>query len=81
LQKKDVLKILFELGIRDDDPRIMEVNNKIDLLEHGNRNFKSNGIRISSISGEGINYLKSSISDKLETLYKDSFLLKQSYKA
>ena len=81
LQKKDVLKILFELGIRDDDPRIMEVNNKIDLLEHSNRNFKSNGIRISSISGDGINYLKSSISDKLEKLYKDSFLLKQSYKA
>ena len=81
LQKKDVLNILFELGIRDDDPRIMEVNNKIDLLEHSNRNFKSNGIRISSISGDGINYLKSSISDKLEKLYKDSFLLKQSYKA
>ena len=41
--KKDVLKILFELGIRDDDPRIMEVNNKIDLLEDNNKNFKSNG--------------------------------------
>ena len=80
LQKKDVLKILFELGIRDDDPRIMEVNNKIDLLEDNNKNFKSNGIRISAISGEGISYLKSSISEKLEILYKGSFLLQQSYK-
>ena len=81
LQKKDVLKILLELGIRDDDPRILEVNNKIDLLSHSNRNFKSNGIRISSLSGEGVDYLKSSISDKLKILYKDSYLLQQSYKA
>ena len=50
--KKRCFKILFELGIRDDDPRIVEVNNKIDLLEDSNRNFKSNGIRISSISGK-----------------------------
>ena len=79
-QKREVVKILSELGIKDNDERIIEVNNKIDLNKNFNlSNFSTNCIAISSTSGEGIKNLKEKISIKLKNLYKDTFLLKESY--
>ena len=60
-QKEDVLKVLSELGIETDGERQMiEVLNKIDLLEPGarrallHRNGKAGPIAMSALTGEGI---------------------------
>ena len=65
-QKKDVLKVLSELGVEPGDDRpLIEVLNKIDLLEPGqregllekNRPQGKGPISISAISGEGLDDL------------------------
>ena len=57
--KSDVLKILYELGIESDDPRIIDIINKIDLMDMKQRvKFcSSNNSFISALSGEGVNDL------------------------
>ena len=61
-QKKDVLKVLDELGINNNDKRIMDVINKIDLIdEYKNKTFSNDTLSISSISGKGISLLKKKI--------------------
>ncbi|HVW74669.1 MAG TPA: GTPase HflX [Rhizomicrobium sp.] len=62
-QKADVLKVLEELGVPPDRP-MLEVLNKIDLLEPGQRagllarnDVKANGespVAVSAVTGEGI---------------------------
>jgi len=65
-QKKDVLKVLSELGVEPGDDRpLIEVLNKIDLLEPGQREglLEKNRVRgkgpiaISAVSGDGIDDL------------------------
>ena len=82
LQKKEVLKILNEIGIKDDDKRIIEVNNKFDLVssEYKEVQIARENIITSALSGQGINNLKMKITNKLSSLYKDSYLFKESYK-
>ncbi len=65
-QKKDVLKVLNELGIDDEDPRILEVKNKIDLVKtkNGLNLNNSYSLSISALRGKGISSLK----DKLYEL-------------
>ncbi|HVT25542.1 MAG TPA: GTPase HflX [Rhizomicrobium sp.] len=59
-QKADVLEVLSELGVDEDHTRIVEVLNKIDLLEPEARNtlLEQNGeagaIAVSALTGEGI---------------------------
>jgi GTP-binding protein HflX len=59
-QKADVLEVLAELGVDEDHTRIVEVLNKIDLLEPEARNtlLEHNGeagaIAVSALTGEGV---------------------------
>jgi GTP-binding protein HflX len=59
-QKADVLEVLSELGVDEDHTRIVEVLNKIDLLEPEARNslLEQNGeagaIAVSALTGEGV---------------------------
>ena len=59
-QKADVLEVLVELGVDEDHTRIVEVLNKIDLLEPEARNtlLEHNGeagaIAVSALTGEGV---------------------------
>ena len=59
-QKADVLEVLAELGVDEDHTRIVEVLNKIDLLEPEARNslLEQNGeagaIAVSALTGEGV---------------------------
>jgi GTP-binding protein HflX len=58
-QKADVAKVLTELGVPPDRP-MLEVLNKIDLLEPGQREGllgragRDDGIAVSALSGEGV---------------------------
>jgi len=58
-QKADVLKVLEELGVPEDRP-ILEVLNKIDLLEPEqrrgllDRNGRGEEVAVSALSGEGV---------------------------
>jgi GTP-binding protein HflX len=58
-QKADVLKVLEELGVPPDRP-VLEVLNKIDLLEEGARNgllarnSRNGAMAVSALTGEGI---------------------------
>ncbi len=58
-QKADVLKVLEELGVRPDRP-LLEVLNKIDLLEQAQRrgllshNGRRDAIAVSALTGDGI---------------------------
>jgi GTP-binding protein HflX len=58
-QKADVLKVLEELGVPPDRP-VLEVLNKIDLLEEGARNGllarngRNGAMAVSALTGEGI---------------------------
>jgi GTP-binding protein HflX len=58
-QKVDVLKVLEELGVPPDRP-LLEVLNKIDLLEPGQRqgllshNGRREAIAVSALTGDGI---------------------------
>jgi len=58
-QKADVLKVLEELGVQSDRP-LLEVLNKIDLLEAGQRrgllshNGRREAIAVSALTGDGV---------------------------
>ena len=68
-QKSEVLKILEEIGVKPDDNRIIEVVNKIDLIDdkrHFNNNVNGNMVFISALNGFGLDKLKKKISEKLE---------------
>jgi len=59
-QKADVLEVLSELGVDEDQTRIVEVLNKIDLLPHEAQTslLEQNGgagpIAVSALTGEGL---------------------------
>ncbi len=59
-QKNDVIKILYDLGIDyENDPRIIEVFNKIDLLDDDfdNKSKQENKAFISAHTGQGVDEL------------------------
>ncbi len=74
-QSQDVVKILGELGIEAHDRRLIEVWNKIDRLDAGNRAglFNLAGrqsddrhpVPVSAISGEGVDALLAAIQERL----------------
>ncbi len=74
-QAEDVERILADLGVdAGDDKRVIEVWNKIDQLDEGNRNrlladgadsSKAPPIAISAITGEGIDALKAIIETRV----------------
>ena len=67
-QKKDVLKILTEIGIDMNDERILDVINKVDLIENEkilHNSFDKNSIYISALKGDGIENLKKKIYEKI----------------
>jgi len=75
-QKKDVLKVLSELGVEPGEDRpLTEVLNKIDLLEAEQRagliaNNRANGkgpIAISAVTGEGLDDLLTRLETSLST--------------
>jgi GTP-binding protein HflX len=64
-QKNEVLDILEDIGIKKSDKRIIEVINKVDLLNNQlkfDKSTRNNAILVSAISGFGINSLKDKIS-------------------
>jgi len=68
-QKNEVLKILEEIGVKSDDNRIIEVVNKIDLIDDKrrfNNNINGNMVFISALNGFGLDKLKKKISEKLK---------------
>ena len=67
-QKKDVLKILREIGIDMNDARILDVINKVDLIKNDrvlHNSFDKNSIYISALKGNGIENLKKKIYEKI----------------
>ena len=67
-QRNEVIKILHEIGIYDDDERIIEVINKVDLMKNLNKyhnSFNEQSVYVSALSGEGIQELKSKIANKI----------------
>jgi len=73
-QSHDVGKVLTELGIEPDDPRLLEVWNKIDRLDSNQRerifNFAERQHRrypllVSALSGEGVENLLAAIEARL----------------
>ena len=67
-QRNEVIKILHEIGIYDDDERIIEVINKIDLIENLNKfhnSLNNQSVYVSALSGEGIEELKTKIANKI----------------
>lgn len=68
-QKEDVVEILRDLGVEyESDPRIIEVLNKIDLLDEDRRNdilrqasFGQKTVAVSSVTGEGLDRLRAEI--------------------
>ena len=63
-----MIKILHEIGIYDDDERIIEVINKVDLMKNLNKfhnSFNNQSVYVSALSGEGIEELKTRIADKI----------------
>ena len=67
-QRNEVIKILHEIGIYDDDQRIIEVINKVDLMKNLNKyhnSFNDQSVYVSALSGEGIQELKSKIANKI----------------
>ncbi|QKC96961.1 GTPase HflX [Mesorhizobium sp. NZP2298] len=74
-QAEDVERILADLGVdAGDTKRVIEVWNKIDLLDEGNRNRlladaadgnKGPPIAVSAVTGEGIDALKSIIETRM----------------
>jgi GTP-binding protein HflX len=72
-QKADVLKVLRELGVEEDERRLIEVLNKIDLLEDdvrkamlarnrvASRMLTGEQIAVSALSGDGLEALLTSI--------------------
>jgi len=83
-QRRQVIRILKELGISyEEDNRIIEVLNKVDLLSVENAagikqqsKLKDNEIIISAISGEGIDDLETRIEELLSrSRHKIKFIL------
>ena len=71
-QKNEVIKILHEIGIYNDDERIIEVINKVDLIKNLHKfhnSFNNQSVYVSAISGEGIEELKTKITSKLPSLF------------
>ena len=67
-QRNEVIKILDEIGIYNDDQRIIEVINKVDLIENLNKHhnsFSNQSVHVSALSGEGIEELKTKIAKKI----------------
>jgi GTPase len=74
-QSHDVAKVLTELGIEPDDPRLLEVWNKIDRLDSNQRvrifNFAERQqhrrfpLPVSALSGEGVENLLAAIEARL----------------
>ena len=67
-QRNEVIKILHEIGIYDDDKRIIDVINKVDLMKNLNKyhnSFNDQSVYVSALSGEGIQELKSKIANKI----------------
>ena len=81
-QKKEVLKILEEIGVPKDDERIIEVINKTDLVENKlnyHNSFSEKSVMISAVNGTGINELKQVIIKNLRKYNLIKFLHQQSY--
>lgn len=81
-EKEDVISILRDLGIAADDPRLIEVLNKIDNLPADDRRYAlkrsekhDNVAAVSALTGEGMARLLSLIDARLgkdrQTLYTD----------
>lgn len=67
-QKKEVLKILKEIGIDDKEKKIIDVINKIDLMDNKNKLHNlidEKTILISALEGIGIENLKNRIYQKI----------------
>ena len=67
-QRNEVIKILHEIGIYDDDERIIEVINKVDLIKDINNyhnSLNNQSVYVSALSGEGIEELKTKIAGKI----------------
>ncbi len=71
-EKEDVINILRDLGVTPEDPRMIEVMNKIDNLDDEDRKYvtarskgQDNIAAVSALSGEGIERLMSLIDAKL----------------
>lgn len=72
-QAADVISILGDLGIEyEEDPRIMEVWNKIDKLDEDDRSdlmrrakFKDNIVPVSALKGQGIDEFLHMVGEKL----------------
>ena len=77
IHKKEVLKILQEIGVYKDDNRIIEVINKIDTVTdiyNFHNQMNKNSIMISAKNKTGINLLMRTIKDKLKINEKPIFL-------
>jgi GTPase len=72
-QGEDVTRILHDLGIEAHDPRIIEVWNKVDLLDEGRaaalRNLASRSavraFAVSAVTGEGVDDLLAGVEERL----------------
>jgi GTPase len=73
-QSHDVEKVLAELGIEADDPRVVEVWNKIDRMDSDARerifNFADRqrirqSLAVSALTGEGVEHLLAAIEQRL----------------
>lgn len=70
-QAEDVERILRDLGVdAGDERRVLEVWNKVDLLDDANRERLLQGgkrppVAISAVSGEGVEHLASLIEDRI----------------
>lgn len=71
-EKEDVIKILKDLGIAEDDPRVIEVMNKIDNLSADDRSYaikraqaQNSLAAVSALTGEGMARLLSLIDARL----------------
>ena len=80
LQKKDVLSVLHNLGLKniENDNNYIEVLNKIDLLPEDDKKYLSettsrsnNAVAVSSITGEGTPLLLNMIDKKLSATFQD----------
>ena len=80
LQKKDVLSVLHNLGLKniENDNNYIEVLNKTDLLSEEDKNYLNettargnNAVAVSAITGEGTPQLLSLIDEKLSANFQD----------
>ncbi len=77
IHKKEVLKILQDIGVYKDDNRIIEVINKIDTvadIKNFHNQMNKNSIMISAKNKTGINLLMRTIKDKLKINEETNFL-------